>query len=62
MADHSSDSELHPAPVFWVFLHCPTSTGMWPVHGRRAGRKARLPFCERRFWREVRALIESFLL
>ena len=62
MADHAPDSELHPAPVFWTIPARSASMafGLSTV-GAPAERHA-CHFANVESGREVRALIESFLL
>ena len=62
MADHSSASELQPAPVFWLLPTLPMLTaGALSTVDSPAERHA-CHFANVDSGREVRALIESFLL
>ncbi len=62
MADHSSDSEPHPVPVFWAIpvLSASLACGLSTVDA--AADKHVCHFANVDSGREVRALIESFLL
>ena len=62
MAHHSSAVELHPAPVFWVLQTPPTSTECALSIIDAPAEKHACHFANVNSGREVRALIESFLL
>ena len=62
MADHSPDSELHPAPVLWTIpaLSASMACGLSTVGAPAEKHVCHFANVDSR--REVRALIESFLL
>jgi hypothetical protein len=62
MADHSSASELLPVPVFWVLQTLPTSTACALSTVDAPVEKHACHFPNVNSGREVRALVESFLL
>ena len=62
MADHSSDSELHPAPVFWTIPVLSASTAFGLTTVATPAERHACHFANADSGREVRALIESLLL
>jgi hypothetical protein len=62
IADHSSASELVPAAVFWVFQTLPTSPACALSIVDAPAERHACHFANVDSGREVRALIESFLL
>jgi hypothetical protein len=62
VADQSPASELQPVPVFWMLQELPTSSGARGSALDVAAEKHACHFASVDSGREVRALIESFLL
>lgn len=62
MADHASATELLPVPVFWAFQTPPASTGCALSAVDAPAENHACHFPDAYSGRELRALIESFLL
>ena len=62
MAEHSSDLELQPVAVFWVIPSLPTTVRRASSAVDASTEKHACHFANVDSGREVRALIESFLL